>query len=125
MASDIIKTLSPPIEAEEAAQAFAALGAESRLAVVRALLRAGPEGLTVGALQERVGMPASTLSHHLKFLVGAGLIEQQRDGRAIVCRAAYERLLLLSDFLTRECCLDRPLAGSEAAARSGQEPGQE
>ncbi|MEO1328331.1 MAG: metalloregulator ArsR/SmtB family transcription factor [Pseudomonadota bacterium] len=94
------------VDALDAAQAFAALGSEARLAVIRALVRAGQEGLTVGALQKRLEMPASTLSHHLKFLSQCGLLRQDRDGRSLICTAAFERIEALADFLTRECCLD-------------------
>ena len=57
---------------EEAAQGFAAVGSEPRLEVLLALVRAGHGGLTVGEIQERVGLPASTLAHHLRFLAAGG-----------------------------------------------------
>lgn len=98
-----------------AAQAFAALGSEARLEIVRALVRAAPDGLTVGALQERVGMPASTLSHHVKFLASCGLITQSRVGRSLICRAALDRIEALAGYLTRECCADREQPASDAA----------
>jgi len=95
------------LEIEDAAQAFAALGSEQRLAVLRALVRAGPEGLRVGELKDRTGLAASTLSHHLRFLSQAGLIEQTRRGREIICAAAaYETVEALAAFLMRECCAD-------------------
>ncbi len=89
---------------EEAAQGFAAMGSEPRLDVLLALVRAGRDGLTVSEIQERLGVPASTLAHHLRFLAAAGLIEQERRGRTVVNRAAYERIETLVDFLLRECC---------------------
>ena len=58
----------------EAAQGFAAIGSEPRLEVLLALVRAGPGGLKVGEIQKRVDIPASTLTHHLRFLAAAGLI---------------------------------------------------
>lgn len=91
---------------EEAAQGFAAAGSEPRLEVLLALVRAGPEGLTVGEIQDHVGVPASTLAHHLRFLAAGGLIEQEKAGRAVINRAAYERIEELADFLLRECCKD-------------------
>lgn len=91
---------------EEAAQGFAAAGSEPRLAVLLALVRVGPEGLTVGDIQGRLGLPASTLAHHLKFLAAGGLIEQERAGRVVINRAAFERIEKLADFLLRECCTD-------------------
>ena len=93
----------------DAARAFAALGSEQRISVLRALVRAGPEGLTVGVLRERVGLPASTLTHHLKTLAEAGLVDQARKGREIHCAAAaYDRVEALSTFLINECCADAP-----------------
>lgn len=106
-----LRFLSPTL----AAESFAALGSDARLDVVRALVRAGPEGMTVGALQKKVGVAPSTLTHHLKFLSAAGLLEQERDGRSIICRAAYGRLEALAAFLTRECCADAAARPEEDA----------
>ena len=76
------------LEVEEVAQAFAAMGSEARLEVVLTLVRAGADGLSIGEIQTRTGMPASTLAHHLKFLASAGLIEQEKQGRCVVNRPA-------------------------------------
>lgn len=92
--------------AAQAADAFAALGSETRLAIVLTLVRAGPEGLTVGAVQERTGLAASTLSHHLKLLAAAGLLTQKRQGRSLICRAEFSQIEALAAFLTNECCAD-------------------
>lgn len=94
------------LDLEEAAQGFAAAGSEPRLEVLLALVRAGDEGLTVGEIQERVGLPASTLAHHLRFLAAGGLIQQERHGRAVISRAAYSRIEALAGFLLRECCAE-------------------
>ncbi|NKC15201.1 MAG: metalloregulator ArsR/SmtB family transcription factor [Gammaproteobacteria bacterium] len=94
------------LELEQAAQGFAAIGSEPRLEVLLALVRAGPQGLTVGDIQARVGLPASTLSHHLKFLAAGGLIEQQKRGRSIINQAAFSRIETLAAFLLSECCAD-------------------
>lgn len=92
---------------EVAASKFAALGSEQRLGVLLTLVRAGPEGLTIGALGERAGVTGSTLTHHLKILSQAGLITQQRRGRSIICAgAAYNEVRGLSEFLLTECCAD-------------------
>ncbi|NBC96779.1 MAG: helix-turn-helix domain-containing protein [Deinococcus-Thermus bacterium] len=99
---------SDPLPPEVAASAFAALGSEQRLGVLRTLVRAGPEGLTIGALGARCGVTGSTLTHHLKILAGAGLIRQERRGRSVICAgAAVERIEALNAFLLRECCADR------------------
>lgn len=90
----------------EAANGFAAMGSESRLQVLRLLIRAGEDGLSVGEVQERCGIPHSTLAHHLKFLAGAGLIAQHRVGRSVICRAHYPILESLAQFILDECCAD-------------------
>ena len=91
---------------ESASQGFAAAGSGSRLDVLMTLVRAGPNGLSVGDIQNRLGIPASTLAHHLRVLQGAGLIEQERAGRSVMNRAAYDTIRELADFLMRECCAD-------------------
>lgn len=98
--------VSPALEIEEAAQGFAAVGSEARLQVVLALVRAGDPGLSVGAIQERVNMPASTLAHHIRFLVAAGLIEQEKHGRELISRARFDRMQALAHYLLSECCAD-------------------
>ncbi len=98
-----------PLPVHEAASTFAALGSEQRLAVLRALVRAGPEGLAIGELGARSGVTGSTLTHHLRILAQAGLVNQTRQGRKIICiGAAYDRMRSLSDFLLSECCADSP-----------------
>ncbi len=96
----------------EAATCFAALGSEQRLAVLRVLVRAGPEGLSIGELGERSGVAGSTLTHHMKLLAAAGLVQQVKEGRKIICiGAAYERMQAISNFLLKECCADAPDGG--------------
>ncbi|MGV6850231.1 MAG: ArsR/SmtB family transcription factor [Marinibacterium sp.] len=91
---------------EEAAQGFAAMGSEARLKVLRALVRAGEPGLSVGEIRSRTGIAPSTLAHHLKFLAAGGLVEQERAGRATLTRARFDRLHALADFIVSECCAD-------------------
>lgn len=95
-----------PISSVEAAQGFAAIGSEPRLEVLLALVRAGPGGLNVGDIQKQLDMPASTLTHHLRFLAAAGLIEQSKQGRVIRNQAAFDRIEELAAYLLRECCAD-------------------
>ena len=91
----------------QVASTFAALGSEQRLSVLRALVRAGEHGLTIGVLGERTGVTGSTLTHHMKILTQAGLVTQQKQGRSIICAAvAYDEIRALSDFLLSECCAD-------------------
>ncbi|MBV1869074.1 MAG: metalloregulator ArsR/SmtB family transcription factor [Marinosulfonomonas sp.] len=90
-----------------AAAAFSALGSEQRLEVLRAIVRAGPEGVSIGELGQRSGVTGSTLTHHMKILSQAGLVEQMRQGRSIICfAAAYDEMHALSQFLLSECCAD-------------------
>lgn len=97
------------INVDIAASQFAALGSEHRLSVLRTLVRAGPEGLSIGALGERCGVTGSTLTHHMKILAAAGLVTQEKQGRSIICAAAeYEVMRALSDYLLSECCADCP-----------------
>lgn len=94
------------MDLEIAAQGFAALGSEARLQVVLTLVKAGQAGLTVGDIQSRTGMAASTLAHHLKFLASAGLVSQEKDGRSVINRAAYGHLENLAGYILKECCVD-------------------
>jgi len=100
---------------ETAARGFAAMGSEARLQVLNVLIRAGEDGLSVGDIQQRTGIPPSTLAHHLKFLAAGGVVEQERIGRTVISRAAYPHLRDLADFILRECCADaRNLQGKAA-----------
>jgi ArsR family transcriptional regulator, arsenate/arsenite/antimonite-responsive transcriptional repressor len=94
------------LDIEEAAQGFAAIGSEARLQVVQTLVRAGRTGLSVGDIQARTGMPASTLAHHLRFLASAGLIAQEKSGRTVINRAAFDHLEALAGYILKECCVD-------------------
>ncbi len=94
-----------------AADGFAALGSGSRLQVVRTLVRAGDMGLSVGEIQSRTGMAASTLAHHLRSLANAGLIKQKKTGRTIINYAEFVRLKDLAGFILDECCVDEAVAG--------------
>ncbi len=94
------------MDVEEVAQGFAALGSEARLQVVLTLVRAGTDGLTIGDIQSRTGMPASTLAHHLKFLASAGLIVQEKQGRAVINRPCFARLETLAGYILNQCCAD-------------------
>ncbi|MEM7668351.1 MAG: metalloregulator ArsR/SmtB family transcription factor [Pseudomonadota bacterium] len=93
---------------------LSALGAPVRLSILRALVRAGQEGMPVGALQTRLVMPASTLSHHLRALLHAGVIAQERIGRSLICRARYDRIEGLAAFLLTECCADATATGDQS-----------
>ncbi|NIR30019.1 MAG: helix-turn-helix transcriptional regulator [Gammaproteobacteria bacterium] len=83
---------------------MAALGNRTRLRLFRLLVRAGPEGLNVGELQRHLAIPASTLAHHLATLTHAGLLQQEKRGREVICTADYEAVNGLVAYLTDECC---------------------
>lgn len=85
---------------------MAALGNPTRLAVYRLLVRAGAPGLAVGAVQERVGVPPSTLSHHLRALRDVGLVRQERQGTTLLCQADFEVMRATFAWLEEECCAD-------------------
>ena len=89
-----------------AALGFSAMGSESRLTVLQALVKAGESGLLVGDIQHRTSIPASTLAHHLKFLTSADLIVQDKQGRTIVNKANFGHLQDLAAFILEECCIE-------------------
>ena len=101
---------------DDAAARLEALGNPTRLRIYRTLVRAGHAGLPVGRLQERLKIPASTLSHHIKGLVAVGLVSQVREGTTLVCHAAYDTMQGLVDFLVAECCAE------EAECRTAARP---
>jgi DNA-binding transcriptional ArsR family regulator len=92
------------MEEKTAVLALAALAQAMRLRVFRVLVGAGPQGMTPGALSATLGVPASTLSFHLKELMHAGLVMQQRDGRSLIYRPAIEQMNALLAYLTAHCC---------------------
>lgn len=92
------------MEEQTVIKALAALAHSARLQLFRLLVVAGPTGLTPGAMGEHLGLPAATLSFHLKELANAGLVSQERDGRYLIYRAAFERMNGLLAYLTENCC---------------------
>ena len=97
-------------------RALAALAQEVRLRVFRALVVAGPAGLTPGDLAAQLEVAPNTLSFHLKELSHAGLISQERQGRNLIYRAAFDTMNALLAYLTENCCEGQGCAPSEAAA---------
>jgi ArsR family transcriptional regulator, arsenate/arsenite/antimonite-responsive transcriptional repressor len=91
-----------------ALEVLSALAQETRLAVFRRLVRAGPEGETAGALAEALKTPAPTLSFHLKELERAGLIHQRRESRNLIYAARAETMRELLAYLMKDCCRGRP-----------------
>lgn len=91
---------------EKAALQLEALGNSTRLQLYRTLVRAGDEGLPVGRIQDKLDIPASTLSHHLKRLIDTGLVSQERQATTLICRAHYPAMQSLIGYLADECCAD-------------------
>jgi len=92
------------MEKQDALSALAALAHETRLDVFRLLVRGGPEGLAAGAIAEAVGIPAATLSFHLKELKNAGVVRCRRAGRSLIYAPDFEAMDELLAFLTENCC---------------------
>jgi len=92
------------MESNDAVAALAALAQATRLEIFRLLVRAGPAGLHVGAINEALDIAPATLSFHLKELARAGLIENRQEGRFIYCRANFAGMNDVLEFLTENCC---------------------
>lgn len=96
------------METKAATHAFAALSQETRLGIFRLLVRVGPNGLTAGEVGQQMGVPASTLSHHLATLERAGLLRSWRVQRHIHYATDFEGTRGLLSFLVEDCCAGRP-----------------
>ncbi|CAJ0683032.1 ArsR family transcriptional regulator [Ralstonia sp. GP73] len=92
------------MEENDVIRSLAALAHSLRLQVFRMLVVAGPTGMTPGAIAEQLDVPGATLSFHLKELMNAHLVTQERDGRNLIYRAAYDHMDALLGFLTANCC---------------------
>ena len=104
------------MEVNEVVRSLSALAQPVRLQVFRCLVVAGPEGLTPGALVEAIGVPATSLSFHLKELTHAGLVSQERQGRNLIYRAAFEQMNALLSYLTENCCQGQACLPASATA---------
>lgn len=89
---------------ERCAEQLAALGHVARLSLLRAVVQAGPEGISTTDLQERLDIPWTTLNHHLDRLVDAGLVTVRREGKFAFHTADYQALRAVTDFLWEDCC---------------------
>ncbi|MEE9480764.1 MAG: metalloregulator ArsR/SmtB family transcription factor [Kiloniellales bacterium] len=101
---------------DQVADGLAALGNRTRMRLFRLLVRAGEDGLNVGALKRRLEIPASTLTHHLATLIRAGLVIQERQGREVISSADYDAINGLVAYLTEECCTGVPAEDESNAA---------
>lgn len=101
------------MEQSEVIKGLAALAHPLRLQVFRALVVTGRPGLTPGTIQDALEVAPATLSFHLKELVSSGLVTQERIGRNLIYRAAYEHMNGLLGYLTENCC-----QGAECAVQA-------
>jgi ArsR family transcriptional regulator, arsenate/arsenite/antimonite-responsive transcriptional repressor len=92
------------MEKKAAVIALGALAQDSRLEVYRLLVQAGPEGMAASEIAGRLGVPANTLSFHLKTLSHADLIQSRQDGRFVFYSTNYGQMNELLSFLTENCC---------------------
>lgn len=98
------------METKNALAALTAVAHESRLAVFRLLVRAGPEGIAASKIAENLGIAPSSLSFHLKELAHAALVTQRQDGRFVMYAANFETMNSLVAFLTENCCTGKTCA---------------
>ena len=105
------------METDAAVVALAALSHKIRLQAFRELVQAGPGGLSVGELRDRLDIPPATLSAYLNTLRASGLVADEREGRVIRVRADFDRMNLLLGFLTENCC-----GGSTCAPVKSRKP---
>lgn len=87
-----------------AVKALAALAQAQRLRAFKALVVAGPAGLTPGVMTEKLGVAPSALSFHLKELTHSGLVSSEARGRNLIYRASFEHMNALLAYLTEHCC---------------------
>ena len=99
----------------QAAARLGALGNTTRLGIYRLLVRAGRRGRSVGEIGAAMGVPGSTLTHHLKRLMAVGLITQERRGATLTCRANFEVMTAIVGYLSDECCVEADADESRAA----------
>ena len=96
------------MELKAAVSTLAALAQETRLAIFRLLVEAGPDGLPAGGIGEQLKVPGATLSFHLKELARAGLVISRHERQFIYYRVDFEQMAQLMTFLTHNCCQGMP-----------------
>jgi DNA-binding transcriptional ArsR family regulator len=92
------------METKTAVTALAALAQETRLAIFRLLVEAGPQGLAAGRIAEQLAIAPSSLSFHLKELAHAALVTTRQDGRFVYYAADFAAMSALLSYLTENCC---------------------
>ncbi|HSC94410.1 MAG TPA: metalloregulator ArsR/SmtB family transcription factor [Burkholderiales bacterium] len=106
------------METIQAVEALGALAHESRLAIFRLLVQAGPGGLAAGVIGEKLDLPPATLSFHLAHLTRSGLASSRQDGRFVIYSADFENMNGLVEFLTDNCCGGKSCAPARRLRRS-------
>jgi ArsR family transcriptional regulator len=96
------------MEIEFAVRQLSALSHDGRLAVFRALVKAGPDGMAAGDIARKLKTAANTMSAQLLVLSNAGLVRARRDGRSIIYAVNFDQMGALLLFLTEDCCGGRP-----------------
>jgi DNA-binding transcriptional ArsR family regulator len=110
------------MESRAAVISLNALAQDSRLQVYRLLVQAGPAGMAASEIAERLGIPANTLSFHLKTLSHADLVRSRQEGRFIFYSTHYDHMNELLSFLTENCCGGRSCLPAEASSRKRKIP---
>ena len=113
---EIIKSTAELMDETAAVKALAALSQAQRLRAFRALVAAGPDGLTPGVMAEQLGVAPSALSFHLKELSHSGLVTAEARGRNLIYRASFEQMTGLLSYLTAHCCQGEPCEVNSLAA---------
>jgi DNA-binding transcriptional ArsR family regulator len=103
------------MDESDVVKGLAALAQPVRLQVFRALVIAGPQGMTPSTMADGLGIPASSLSFHLKELANAGLVGQERCSRNLIYRAAFDRMNAILGYLTENCCVGAGCAVESAS----------
>ena len=105
------------MDTTRAVDALGALAHDSRLAIFRLLVQAGPEGLPAGSIGEKLGLPPATLSFHLAHLARSGLASSRQQGRFVIYSADFRNMNGLVEFLTDNCCGGKSCAPVSRARR--------
>lgn len=108
------------MKSKQVVAALAALAHESRLAVFRALVQAGPQGISAGKLSSELDVPPSSMSFHLKELTHSGLIENRHEGRYVIYSARFDSMNALLGYLTANCCGGNPCSPLPACIPAGE-----
>lgn len=107
------------MDAKSIVTALAALAQESRLAIFRVLVQAGPDGLAAGKISEATAVAPSSLSFHLRTLLHAGLVSSRQEGRFVIYSAHYTAMEALVGYLTENCCGGVPCMECEPESAAG------